>query len=166
MAQKNESFVDRQIREAQERGAFDNLPGAGKPLKSINGRDDADWWVKGLMEREKIDASELLPAGIRLRREIEDLPETLRTCRSEREVRELIADLNVRIRDARKVRHTEEPAFIRRVDADDAVQTWLAARAPTPAARSAPAVPEVLEVHPARAATGGRLRAFLRRRLT
>jgi DnaJ family protein C protein 28 len=27
-----ESWIDQQIREAQERGAFDNLPGKGKPL--------------------------------------------------------------------------------------------------------------------------------------
>ena len=26
------SWIDRQINEAQERGDFDNLPGAGKPL--------------------------------------------------------------------------------------------------------------------------------------
>jgi Domain of unknown function (DUF1992) len=26
------SWIDRQINEAAERGAFDNLPGAGKPL--------------------------------------------------------------------------------------------------------------------------------------
>jgi len=28
-----QSFVERQIREAQEQGAFDNLPGHGKPLR-------------------------------------------------------------------------------------------------------------------------------------
>jgi hypothetical protein len=129
MAEYHESWIDRQIREAQERGAFDNLKGAGKPLKSINGRDDADWWVKGLMERENISHSELLPAGIRLRREIEDLPETLTKARSEREVRDLIADLNDRIRDARKPRPTDPPAFIRTVDADEAVARWRTARA-------------------------------------
>jgi hypothetical protein len=128
MGEYNESWIDRQIREAQERGAFDNLEGAGKPLKSINGRDDPDWWVRGLMEREQISHSELLPAGIRLRREIEDLPETLAAARSEREVRAIIADLNDRIRDARKPRPTDPPAFIRAVDADEAVATWQAAR--------------------------------------
>ncbi|GLZ01820.1 hypothetical protein Acsp02_90710 [Actinoplanes sp. NBRC 103695] len=33
MADWYESAVDRQLREAQERGEFDNLPGAGKPLR-------------------------------------------------------------------------------------------------------------------------------------
>ena len=36
------------IREVQgERGEFDNLPGAGKPLPGLDGTDDPDWWVKG-----------------------------------------------------------------------------------------------------------------------
>jgi Domain of unknown function (DUF1992) len=128
MAEYHESWIDRQIREAQERGAFDNLKGAGKPLKSINGRDDPEWWVRGLMEREGISHSELLPAGIRLRREIEDLPETLKSAHSERDVRALVADLNDRIRDARKPRPTGPPAFIRTVDADEAVAQWRADR--------------------------------------
>lgn len=129
MAEYHESWIDRQIREAQERGAFDNLKGAGKPLKSINGRDDPDWWVRGLMEREQISHAELLPAGIRLRREIEDLPETLAAARSEREVRAIVADLNDRIRDARKPRPTEPPVFIRAVDVDESIGTWQARRA-------------------------------------
>ncbi len=124
----HESWIDRQIREAQERGAFDNLPGAGKPLKSINGRDDADWWVKGLIERENISGADLLPPGIRIRREIEDLPGRVARARSEREVRELVADLNERIRDARRPRSTEPPVFLRAVDVDEALDQWRAAR--------------------------------------
>jgi DnaJ family protein C protein 28 len=31
-AKQRESWIDQQIREAQERGQFDNLPGKGKPL--------------------------------------------------------------------------------------------------------------------------------------
>lgn len=30
-----ESWIDRQIREAQERGEFDDLPGAGEPIKGL-----------------------------------------------------------------------------------------------------------------------------------
>jgi hypothetical protein len=33
-ASRFESLLDRQIRAAQERGEFDDLPGAGKPLPS------------------------------------------------------------------------------------------------------------------------------------
>ncbi|MEV4218944.1 DUF1992 domain-containing protein [Nonomuraea sp. NPDC049725] len=41
-----ESWVDRQIREAQERGEFDDLPGAGKPLPGADKPYDEHWWIK------------------------------------------------------------------------------------------------------------------------
>jgi hypothetical protein len=41
-----ESRIERQIREAQERGEFDNLPGAGKPLPDRGTAYDEDWWIK------------------------------------------------------------------------------------------------------------------------
>jgi hypothetical protein len=31
-----EDWIERQIREAQERGAFDDLPGAGKPIPGLD----------------------------------------------------------------------------------------------------------------------------------
>jgi len=36
-----ESWFDEQIRRAREDGAFDNLPGAGKPLPDLEGGYDA-----------------------------------------------------------------------------------------------------------------------------
>jgi hypothetical protein len=66
--------VEQQILDAQERGDFDNLPGAGKPLR-IRDPDDPDWWVKGLMEREQI--SGVLPPPLALRKERRELPAVL-----------------------------------------------------------------------------------------
>jgi DnaJ-like protein len=54
-----ESWFDEQIRRAREDGAFDNLPGAGKPLPDLEGGYDPDWWVKKLVQREKVS---VLPA--------------------------------------------------------------------------------------------------------
>lgn len=51
-----ETPIDRAIREAAERGAFDNLPGAGKPL-NLRNTSDPDWWLKDLMARESISGS-------------------------------------------------------------------------------------------------------------
>jgi hypothetical protein len=48
-----ESFVERKIREAQEAGEFERLPGEGKPLK-LRHRDDPDWWVKSKIEDENL----------------------------------------------------------------------------------------------------------------
>src|SRR5262249_3341711 len=47
-----ESFIERQIREAQEAGAFENLPGQGKPIPDVGVEYDPDWWAKKLLQRE------------------------------------------------------------------------------------------------------------------
>jgi hypothetical protein len=117
-----ESWVERQIREATERGEFDNLPGAGRPLPGLNGRDDEDWWIKGFLEREKIPMP--LPASLALRKEVTDLPETLAGVRDEAEVRRLVEDLNERIRDSHR-RRIDGPALVLRpVDVEAAVEAW------------------------------------------
>ena len=64
-----------QIREAIERGEFDNLPGKGRPIKGLNGRDDENWWVKAYLEREQLPLP--LPTSLALRKEVMALPETL-----------------------------------------------------------------------------------------
>jgi DnaJ-like protein len=51
-----ESAVDKQIREAEERGEFDNLPGKGKPLRLDNW--DAEW---GMAYHVLKNAGETLP---------------------------------------------------------------------------------------------------------
>jgi hypothetical protein len=117
-----ESWVERQIREATERGEFDNLPGAGKPIPGLNGREDEDWWVKGLLEREKIPMP--LPTSLALRREIASLPETLAGVRTEEDVRAIVADLNVRIRDTHRRRVDGPPLVLRPVDVDAVVTEW------------------------------------------
>jgi Domain of unknown function (DUF1992) len=117
-----ESWVERQIREATERGEFDNLPGAGRPLPGLNGRDDEDWWVKGFLEREKIPMP--LPASLALRKEVSDLPETLAGVRNEVDVRRLVEDLNERIRDSHR-RRIDGPALVLRpVDVEAAIAEW------------------------------------------
>ena len=48
-----ESFQERLIREAIERGEFDGLKGFGKPLPLKNPHDP-DWWIKDKIERERL----------------------------------------------------------------------------------------------------------------
>jgi hypothetical protein len=122
-----ESWVERQIREATERGEFDNLPGAGQPIPGLNGRDDEDWWIKGFLEREKI--SPPLPTTLALRREIADLHQTLADVDDEQSVREIVANLNERIRDTHRRRVDGPPVVLRVVDVDEAVADWMARRA-------------------------------------
>ena len=58
-----------------DRGDFDDLPGAGKPLQ-LPEQHDPDWWVKRLIEREKITG--VAPPAIALRHEDAELDETAR----------------------------------------------------------------------------------------
>ena len=54
-----ESWIDRQIREATERGEFDNLPGTGKPLPG--GPVEEQWWLKDYLRRETLVLHALKP---------------------------------------------------------------------------------------------------------
>jgi hypothetical protein len=121
-----ESFVDRQIREAQERGEFENLEGAGKPLPS-SAHDDL-WWVKGFLKRENLSTDALLPESLQLRKEIEKLPTTLIELREESSVREALQDLNARV--VAWIRMPSPPLVpIGPVDVEDWVTQWKRNRA-------------------------------------
>jgi hypothetical protein len=47
-----ESLVERQLREAMERGEFDDLPGAGQPIEAVEAYDP-EWWARSFMRREQ-----------------------------------------------------------------------------------------------------------------
>jgi hypothetical protein len=122
-----ETWVERQIREAQERGEFDNLPGTGKPLPGLTGHYDELWWVKQVAQREHLS---LLPPLLALRKEAELLLDGLSDLRSEAAVRDEVAAYNARVVDAIRRPH-EGPlvALPRRLDADEVVAEWARRRA-------------------------------------
>jgi len=136
-----ESWVDKQIREAQERGDFDGLPGAGKPLAHLGDPDDADWWVKGYIKRENLDISGALPTPPALRKEAAGFPEPLADVRQESQVREILEDFNHRVK-ADRLRPAVgqlPPLIARTVDVEEALEQWRVLRAATEAQRPAPA---------------------------
>ncbi len=51
-----EKHVDRLIREAMERGEFDDLPGKGKPIPGAGIKDDEYWWFRRWVKRNREDA--------------------------------------------------------------------------------------------------------------
>ena len=117
-----ESWIDKQIRLAQERGDFDDLPGSGKPIPAGD-VDDELWWVKNSLRREKLPADSLLPTPLQLRKEIERLPDTIRGLPSERAVRDVVAQLNLQI--VAWLRAPSGPRIpVGPVDADEVVATW------------------------------------------
>jgi hypothetical protein len=139
MASWYETRIDRQLREAQERGEFDNLPGSGKPLPNNGEEYDDEWWIKGLVRRESL-ASAGLPPALALRKEVEDLPRVLTRKRSEAAVRQVVADLNDRIMLARRGPVDGPPVAVKPVDVEATVQAWHSGRSvPPPVATDEPA---------------------------
>ena len=48
-------IAEQRIREAMALGAFDNLPGAGRPIPDIDQPYEPDWWIKKWLVRERFD---------------------------------------------------------------------------------------------------------------
>ncbi|MEW1637301.1 DUF1992 domain-containing protein [Streptomyces sp. NPDC093801] len=92
-----ESFVDRQIREAADRGDFARLPGLGKPLASLDAPYDELWWVKGKLHREGFSP---LPPALALRKEAEDAYGAALAAPTEQRARAVLAEVNEKIRTA------------------------------------------------------------------
>ncbi|WP_433208751.1 DUF1992 domain-containing protein [Nocardia sp. CA-107356] len=121
-----ESWIDKQIREATERGEFDNLRGAGKPIP--NSAYDENWWLKNYLRGEGVRADGLLPPSLVLRRDIEELPELVRDMASEREVRETVSELNERIVDWLRMPHGPYVP-VGPVSTEEVVAQWRGGRA-------------------------------------
>lgn len=117
-----ESRIDRQIREAQERGEFDNLPGSGKPLPDRGQPYDENWWIKDWVRRENLTG--LAPTSLKIRKEVEDLMRTLATKSSEQLVHEIVTDLNERILLARRGLVNGPPVVVETLDVEKVVEAW------------------------------------------
>lgn len=122
-----ESWVDKQIRQAQERGAFEGLEGAGKPIPAGDPSDEM-WWLRGYLEREELSTDALLPTALQLRKEVERLPSTLIVLRREDSVREALHELNARIVDW--IRFPTPPVVpLSPVNVESCVERWRVDRA-------------------------------------
>lgn len=122
-----ESWVDRQIREAEARGEFAELPGVGKPLSE--GPDtsyDELWWVKQKMAREGLS---VLPPTLALRKEAEDALAAAHKAPSEGAVRRILTEINAKIRDMMFKPPPGPPLGLKPYDVDEVVRQWREARA-------------------------------------
>jgi hypothetical protein len=119
-------WVDLQVRRAIDRGEFADLPGAGKPL-DLPDQHDPDWWVKRLIEREKITG--VAPPAISLRQEDAELDATLDREWSPDGVRRVVEDFNRRVVEARRQLTGGPPVVTRLRDTDSEVDRWRERRA-------------------------------------
>jgi hypothetical protein len=118
-------WVDLQVQRAMERGEFDDLPGAGKPL-NLPDTHDPDWWVKGLVERERITG--IAPPAISLRLEDAELDAVLDKEAGEQGVRRVVKDFNRRVVEARRQLEGGPPVITPTRDVETEVTAWRARR--------------------------------------
>ena len=116
-----QTWVERQIREAMERGEFDNLPGAGKPIPDLDKPHDELWWVKQKLRREHLS---YLPPTLALRKEAEDALAAALQARSERQVRRILAAINRKIAEGNRKAASGPPLDLMPFDVDRVVGDW------------------------------------------
>ncbi|WP_432140570.1 DUF1992 domain-containing protein [Streptomyces sp. bgisy084] len=116
-----ESWIDRQIREATERGDFAGLPGAGKPLPHLDQPYDEMWWIKDKMSREHLS---YLPPSLALRKEAEDALEAAAAAPTEAALRRILTPVNERIRAALRTPLEGPPLNLVPFDLDEVARKW------------------------------------------
>ncbi|MEU0215408.1 DUF1992 domain-containing protein [Streptomyces sp. NPDC006265] len=117
-----ESWVDKQIRDAETRGEFERLPGVGEPLPpEIESTYDELWWIKRKMAREGFS---VLPPALALRKEAEDALEAAFSAPSERIVRKIIGEINDKVREMMFKPPPGPPLGKKPYDVEDVVRQW------------------------------------------
>ncbi|WP_460776039.1 DnaJ family domain-containing protein [Microbacterium sp. GXF7504] len=142
-AAERAAFVEVSIQQAIRRGEFDDLPGAGKPLEGLGDRYDPDWWIRRKIEREQLRG--LGPPAITLRTEDRELDARLDAIPREAEVREVLEDFNLRVREARRQLLGGPPVVTPLRDVEAELDAWRARRAARDEARRAAAEAEAAE---------------------
>ncbi|MFI7146601.1 DUF1992 domain-containing protein [Nonomuraea sp. NPDC050022] len=117
-----ESWIDRQIREATERGEFDNLPGAGKPLPDLDKPYDEMWWIKQKVRSEGLSMP--LPPTLALRKDAQEARAEAVGARSEAEARRIIEEINARIREAIRTGLQGPPLNLMPYDVERVISEW------------------------------------------
>jgi hypothetical protein len=115
------TWVDLQIRQAMERGEFDNLPGAGKPIPDLGTEHDPDWWIKRLIKREQVS---VLPPSLQLRKEDAELDDRLDRHTAESEVRREVEEFNARVLRARYTPMDGPPLITQPRNVEETVAAW------------------------------------------
>ena len=116
-----ESWLDKQIREAEARGEFKDLPGFGKPIEGLDKPYDDMWWLRDLMKREDL---QYLPETLQVRKEIEEELERVSRMREEHRVRDALAALNAKIEKANRTLVDGPPLNKSTVDIEDFIDRW------------------------------------------
>ena len=153
-----ETWVEQQIRRAADEGAFEGLSLAGKPLPRRDREKSSYEWALEWARREEDDVAAMLPTGLALRKEREQLPGLIAQQTSEVAVRALVQAHNERVDQyyRRPVEGVWVPVGM--ADVEEVVAEWRRARPPTVPAP----LPEPTAPRPSGRRWWGRRRAFFR----
>jgi len=124
--EQHAQYVEIQIQQAMRRGDFDDLPGAGKPLRNLDQVHDPDWWIRQKIENERITG--LAPPALTLRTESEGLEARIDAMYSETAVRELLGEFNTRVIEARRQLKGGPPVVTPTRDVEAEIDGWRARR--------------------------------------
>jgi hypothetical protein len=124
-----ETWIEAQIRVAMEKGAFDNLPGAGKPLPNLDQAYDPLWWVKQFIQREQIS---MLPPSLELLRKVEKELGAIERLHDEEAVRRQVTALNAEIAKVNATVVEGPPTRLGTLDVDQVVARWRRTRSANP----------------------------------
>ena len=127
-----ETWIDAQIRVAQEAGAFDNLPGAGKPLPNLDQDFDLSMWVRQLVEREQLSMASMLPPSLELLRKVETELAALEKLDDEASVRQRVAALNAEIAKVNATVTEGPPTRLGMLAIDQVLARWRRTRSTMP----------------------------------
>ena len=133
-----ETWIDSQITRAREDGAFDGLDGAGKPLPRRTREQTSYDWALEWAKRENADVTGMLPSGLALRKEREELPALVARQPTEARARAVVEAHVARV-DRYYRRPAEGPWVpVGMPDVEEMVAEWRRSR---PAETAAPAPP-------------------------
>jgi DnaJ-like protein len=118
-----QTWVERRIREATERGEFDNLPGAGKPIADLDEPHDELWWIKRKLRREQLS---YLPPTLALRKEAEDALVAASQAGSEGQVRRIVAEINRKILEGNRKAASGPPLNLAPLQVERVLRSWHA----------------------------------------
>jgi hypothetical protein len=122
-----ERWIERQITEAIERGDFDGLPGAGRPIRDVDARRGELSWIRDKLRRE--GAAPPPPPAIQIRIDVDAALGSLGSLATEDEVRSLVEHLNDRIRTVNRTTITGPPTTLGPMPVEEVLERWRRARA-------------------------------------
>lgn len=137
-----ETWVEKEIRAAMERGEFQDLQGEGRPIADLHEPADELRWVRQKLKREGFT---FLPASLALRKEAEDAREAAQRAGSEDEVRAIVEAINEKLLDAVRKPLSGPPVYVPPFELDAVLARWreshpepgpVAAPEPEPALRA------------------------------